>query len=201
MEAALGFRAHSGWAAMVALAGPPASPMVLDRRRVELQEPGLPVQAYHAARPLGAEEGEELIRRATEGAARRAQEAVGTAIVELESKGHRVVGCGVVLGSGFGVSTLAEALSSHAGRHAAEGELYRQAVIRAGEAHGLPVAGLAERVLYTRAAAGLSVPMDELRRRVTEMGRDLGPPWGSDQKSASLVAWLALAAAAAQART
>jgi len=200
LEAALGFRAHTGWAAAVALAGPPASPSVLQRRRIELQEPGLPVQAYHAARPLGAGRGEELIRWATQGAARRAEEAVGTAIRELEAKGDRVVGCGVVLGSGFPVSTRAESLSSHAGRHAAEGELYRQALIHASEACGLPVTGVAERLLYTRGAEELKLAVDELRRRVADMGRELGPPWGQDQKEAALVAWLALAAAPLGAR-
>jgi hypothetical protein len=34
-DGALGFRVHSGWTAMVAVAGSPASPVVLDRRRIE----------------------------------------------------------------------------------------------------------------------------------------------------------------------
>ncbi len=179
---------------MVALAGPQASPRVVMRRRVELQEHGLPVQVYHAARSLGAAEGERLIRQATDGAARMAQQAIETAVRELAGSGNGVVGCAVVLGSGFLVSTtLAEALSSHAGRHAAEGELYRQALIRACEARGLPVTGLAQRLLYTRGAGELKVPVDDLRRRVAEMGHELGPPWGRDQKEAAVVAWTALA--------
>ena len=36
--AALGLRAHSGWAALVAVGGGPASPQVLDRRRIEMAD-------------------------------------------------------------------------------------------------------------------------------------------------------------------
>lgn len=48
-EAALGFRAHSGWAAMVALAGALNAPLVVDRRRLELADPHRtgPMQPYH----------------------------------------------------------------------------------------------------------------------------------------------------------
>src|SRR5947209_4124817 len=36
--AVLGLRAHSGWAALVALAGPADAPQVVDRRRIEMAE-------------------------------------------------------------------------------------------------------------------------------------------------------------------
>src|SRR5882762_6158032 len=35
-QAALGLRAHSGWAALIAVGGSAASPEVLDRRRIEM---------------------------------------------------------------------------------------------------------------------------------------------------------------------
>jgi len=79
--------------------------------------------------------------------------------------------------------------------HAAEGELYRDALVHAGAACGLPVTGVPERDLDDRAAAALRLPVAELRRRVVELGRACGPPWAQDQKSAALVAWVALAAA------
>ena len=48
---AVGFRAHSGWAAVVSLAGPPASPTVVDRRRIELADAAIEgsKQPYHEA--------------------------------------------------------------------------------------------------------------------------------------------------------
>ena len=38
-HAALGLRAHSGWAALVAVAGTRGAPAVIDRRRIELADP------------------------------------------------------------------------------------------------------------------------------------------------------------------
>jgi hypothetical protein len=35
---------------------------------------------------------------------------------------------------------------------------------------------------------------NELKRRVTDLGRSLGAPWSQDEKFATLAAWLALAA-------
>src|SRR2546426_8134359 len=78
-HAALGFRAHSGWAALVVVAAPSRSPAVIDRRRIELVDPGIPKQPYHAAQKLDLKEAEELVRRCTETArllARRAFRAV-----------------------------------------------------------------------------------------------------------------------------
>jgi hypothetical protein len=45
-SAALGFRAHSGWTAAVAVGGSPARPVVLDRRRIETCD-----AAIHGSRP------------------------------------------------------------------------------------------------------------------------------------------------------
>jgi hypothetical protein len=46
-EAALGFRAHSGWAVLVAVAGPAAEPTAVLRRRVDLSA-RTPRQPFHA---------------------------------------------------------------------------------------------------------------------------------------------------------
>src|ERR1700682_3162216 len=77
-DAALGFRAHSGWAAAVVLGGPAASPKVIDRRRIELVKPGTPggVQPYHAARELPFAQAEQLIHGAIASAGQAALLAV-----------------------------------------------------------------------------------------------------------------------------
>lgn len=41
-RAAVAFTVKSGWAAAVLVAGPPASPRVVDSRTVELSDPALP---------------------------------------------------------------------------------------------------------------------------------------------------------------
>ena len=63
--AALGFRAHSGWAALVAVAGTPQSGQVLLRRRIELADPKVPgsKQPYHAAEGEKFPKAEKIIGR------------------------------------------------------------------------------------------------------------------------------------------
>ncbi len=196
-HAALGFRAHSGWAALVVMAGLPRSPAVVDRRRIELVEPGMPKQPYHAAEGLEGKEAEELVRRCAEGARLLARQAIRAVIDALRERGHEVVGCGLLLASGRPRTTLAATLASHALIHTAEGELFREALTHASGHYHLPVTGVRERELYARGAAELCVPVEELERRVTELGRAIGPPWRQDEKYAALVAWLALAVAGA----
>ncbi len=192
-HAALGFRAHSGWAALVVVAGPPRSPAVIDRRRIELADPGIPgaTQPYHAAAELDLKEAEEVVRRCTDGARLLARRALRAVIDDLRGRGHDVVGCGILLGSGRPAATLA----SHALIHTADGELFREALTHASEHCDLPITGAREGELYARGAAELCVPVDELRRHVTELGRPIGPPWRQDEKHAAPVGWLALAAA------
>ena len=61
----LGFRVHSGWAAVVAVRGPVSSPAVVDRRRIELADPAIigSLQPFHAAAELDPVAAEELIKQ------------------------------------------------------------------------------------------------------------------------------------------
>ncbi|HEX2713786.1 MAG TPA: hypothetical protein VHM88_16435, partial [Candidatus Acidoferrales bacterium] len=114
IPAALGFRAHSGWAALVVVAGPRRSPAVVDRRRIELIAPGIPKQPYHAAEKLGLEEAEKLVGQCAKVAGRLAQQAMGAAIQNLRDNGHAPVGCGILLAAGRPAATFAATLASHA---------------------------------------------------------------------------------------
>jgi hypothetical protein len=195
IRAALGFRTHSGWAALVVVAGPRRSPTVIDRRRVELTAPGIPRQPYHSAEKLDLKEAERLVGRCASTAVRLARQAVRALVEELRDKGHEVASCGILLASGRPLPTLAATLASHALIHTAEGELFRDALSRASEQCSLPVTGVRERELYERGAKEFRMAPNQLRRHVAEMGRAIGPPWTQDQKHAALVGWLALAAA------
>ena len=85
---AIGFRAHTGWAVAVALAGPPSAPAVVDRRRLDLTDPEVPRQAFHVAADLDAGAAEELVERATRTAETLAERAVRGLVGELASAGH-----------------------------------------------------------------------------------------------------------------
>ena len=195
---ALGFRAHSGWAALVALAGPPASPTVVERRRIELADAAIEgsKQPYHEAEGKKPTEAERIIARCIESSRRLAREALGLAVDGLRRGDHVVAGCGLLLASGRALTEDVHAiLASHALIHAAEGEMYRDALVRAGTHLSLPVTGVREREVLARAAEATGRPAPELQGRVAEMGRPLGPPWRQDEKLATLVAWVVLAQA------
>ena len=190
-EAALGFRSHSGWAALVAVAGPAVEPAVVLRRRVELSR-RTPRQPFHAAegRPFAAAEG--LIRLSSDEAATLAERAVAEAIAELRAAGHEPVAAGLLLAAGRPLPGLRDVLASHALIHAAEGELFRDVLRQASRRSGLRVTEVRERDVEELAARSLRRPAAELGRRLAVWGKALGPPWTQDEKRAALVAWLAL---------
>lgn len=193
-RAALGLRAHSGWAALVALAGSSESAMVVARRRIETADPSIrgSKQPFHAAEPLKLQDAEALIKKCTESTRRLSREALQVAVRDVRGKGFEVAGCGVILGSGRSLPALEAILASHALLHTAEGEFYRQALVEAGEHCGLRVVGVKERETYEQGAAQLGLSVAVLEKRVAELGRGIGPPWTQDQKYAALVGWMAL---------
>jgi len=99
----------------------------------------------------------------------------------------------LLLASGRPLPGLAATLASHALIHTAEGEFFREAVAYAGQSIKLPIFRIKERELLGTAGAKFRVSSDELGRRLTELGKTLGPPWRQDEKYAALVASLALA--------
>ena len=175
----MGFRAHSGWAALVAVAGTIDAAQVLDRRRIIIADPEMPgsKQPYHAAAELAFPEAEALVRRAVESSRGLAVEAMSAAVKALRSRGHEVVGCGVLLGSGKALPGLEKILRSHASIHTAEGAMFRDALVWAAKECQLPVTGVPEKDLD---ASSL--------KRIAPIGKLIGPPWTQDQKTAAVAA-------------
>ena len=194
---ALGFRVHSGWAAVVAVAGPLGSPEVVDRRRIEIADSAIQgsKQPFHAAEGLPLKKAEALIGRCAVSTKKLARGAVRTLVQDLDNRACVLVGAGILMGSGRPVPPLAVTLASHALIHTAEGEFFRNALIDASAHYHLPLLQVRERELFERATTELRAPADDLQRRVAEMGKLVGPPWRQDEKLAALVAWLVLAGA------
>jgi hypothetical protein len=192
--AALGWRAHSGWAALVAVSGTRRTIEVIDRRRVELGDPSVPgpKQPYHEAegKPLPA--AQRIVERFAEDAGRRALETLRSVLKKLRSTGHDVGGCALLMASNKPLPDLASILASHALIHTADGELFRDAIANAVKKCRLPLLRVRERELADRAATALRAPAESLQRGVAELGRVVGPPWTQDQKLAALAAWMCL---------
>ena len=194
--AAIGCRAHSGWAALVIVAGPVSSPRIIDRRRIVIADPTIPgsKQPYHAAEKLPFRQAEQLVTRCTERSRELARQELRAVVEQARSSGHEIAGCGLVLASGRPLPDLAATLASHALIHTAEGELFRNVIADASRELNVPVTGVKERELLARASAALGKSDAQLQSYLLEAGRELGPPWTQDEKSATLAAWLALSA-------
>jgi hypothetical protein len=193
-DTALGFRAHSGWAAVVAVAGSPDRPVVLERRRIETADTTVPGsrQPYHAAERLGLDRADALIRHCRDSSMRLAERAVRAMVAELEPRGLKVVGAGILFAAGRPLPDLASILRSHALIHTAEGEFFRDVLVRASEQCSLKVTKVKEREVWDRGTALFQLPAAVLQQRIGGLGRSLGPPWRQDEKLASLAGWIAL---------
>ncbi len=193
-RAALGFRAHSGWAALVVVAGSAGAPVVLERRRVETADPSIrgSLQPYHAAKEMKLPEAEAFLHRCAAATQRMAETSVSETIAELGNKGHTVACACVLLGAGRPTTDLAATLRSHPMIHTAEGHFFRAALRNACESCALPVLGIKEKELVRQAASALGLSAEQLQHRIAELGKSIGPPWRQDEKLCAIAAWLAI---------
>ncbi len=197
-QVALGFRVHTGWAALVAVEAPVRldNPTIVDRKRVEMIEggsPEAPAFVYHAASKLPLKSAERLVQECTALAQSRAKDSLTAVVGELRDRGYEVFASGVIGAKRPLASSLETILGTHSLIHAAEGELFRGAIISANEVLKVPVTSVPAAELYDRAATTLGSSADEIRRRLTEGRRSVGKPWAQDQKESLLVALLAAA--------
>src|ERR1700733_1720386 len=193
--AALGFRAHSGWTALVALSVSKGVPRVLARRKVHLVEIFIYKfrQPYHTAKRLSPDEGRAFVAQIQAKARRLAYRAIRDLEVNLKAQGYRLTRCGLVLASGRPLPRLAQILASHALIHTADGELFRGALLHAGARCGLGRATVREKELLSEAGGVLRLKPNDLTQQIADLGREIGPPWSQDEKFASLAAWMTLA--------
>ena len=178
---------------MIAVAGSPSRPVILDRRRIEIAEKlsSGPVQPYHTARDLGVAHGKAFLEECREASKALARESLAVAIKQVG--GDRVQVCAVLTGSGRLPSTLEATLASHAAIHTAEGEFFREIIAHAAESCGLQVRQIKEKELFNLAERKLGISSAKLWRILNDLGKIIGPPWQQDQKFAALAACLAAA--------
>jgi hypothetical protein len=192
--AAMGVAAHSGWAAVVALGRTPNGPIVLDRSRIDLIEDGFPEskQPYHAVEALALEDASRRLDRYRRQAEAKALLALQRLQEEVAAREFRLKSVGILESSGRKGGSLESILASHAAIHSADGDHFRSALSTAAQVLGLSVNRVPARDLDTRAAACLHQSLNHLGDAVRELGKQVGSPWGADQKQAALLAWLLL---------
>jgi hypothetical protein len=200
--AAIGCRAHTGWAALVIVSGGVERPEVLFRGRAELGDPSGRVRrnAYQAARGLAPDEAASLVEAAERIAVQRAAAALEKTARNAADAGVVVRSCAVLVGASRG-ARLESILASHALAHAAEGRLYQQALLHGAESCGLEPVAIPKQSIWEQAEKALGVGQDELGDWIDRLRRQIGPPWAEDQKLAALAAWIALGSGAAKGRS
>ena len=193
MRTALGFRPHTGWSVAVAVSGTATAPQVVWRGRLELWRSTETAQVYHAVRSSrDLDAAGERVRLAAAAAQRIAAEELGGLLAKLRADGYQPVAAVIPLGGMPVRGSLATIIPSHSLLHAAEGELFRDALIAAAEHHRVTVSRPPPGDLVVRAARHLNWNQQSVLSTLAEMGRRIGPPWRKDEKDAALTAWLAL---------
>lgn len=194
-KAAVGFRVHSGWSAMVVVCLEKGGlPVVLRRARVRLVKTFSYAyrQPYHTAEKMELAEAGEFVRGVRAEAEELAVAALRGMKSELKKLEWELDRGALLLAAGRELPEFARILASHALIHAADGELFRAAIRAACRRCGMRMAEIKDRELVERCAEKFSVKPAVMLRRVTEMGREFGAPWTQDEKLAALGAWLAL---------
>jgi hypothetical protein len=190
----LGIASHSGWAAVVALGNAPGGPQVLERSRVQLIDEHYPEskQPYHAVEALKIDEAARHLDRYRAQALSMAGSALRQISQNLAGHGYGLKAVGILDSSGRKGSPLRSILASHSLIHTADGDHFRTALASAAEQIGLVVHRVPAKDLEALAELRLHQPPTEMRDLVREIGRQVGAPWGADQKNAALLAWALL---------
>lgn len=193
--AAIGVSVHSGWGAVVTMAGGCGAEEVLDRRRVVIIDSNVAgaAQPYHCAKEMGIRAAEKHLNKCAAQSTRLALAALTCIAAELRERGFMLAGAAILQSSARPLPGLERVLSSHPLIHTAEGEFFRQAFRSAFEHLKIPVAGIRARDLDDCAVKAFGEAAPTVCKRIERMGRSLGAPWTTDQKTAALAAAIVLA--------
>ena len=182
----IGVVARTGSAVAVALNGTAAAPRFRARREIELIPPGPAAQPYHAAAGMELAAAGELIARVESAAEKNA--AAGLLAMADAAQAGAVRAVAVVVKVVSAPGDLVGILRSHAWMHAAEGALYRQAVLAAATGRGWPA----------RAVDQSALPSAE--QVLGALGQAAGRPWRRLEKDAARAALTLLTTAEKEVR-
>lgn len=186
MKLAIGLKAHSGWAAMVAVGLHNEHLRLADRQRLSLvdtKDEAWARQPYHAAEGLAPGRAQALIQQGMLAARRVAAMRVAQLLEHLRNAGHEVAGAAVLTSTPMPPWSTEEILAVHIRMHQAEGQLFPDALAGAITDCGLPLGLIRERELDQLVPSACPWADD-----IDTLGKWIGPPWGADQKHAATAA-------------
>lgn len=173
---------------------------VLDRRRIELIEPGLPSHPHHhqgswamgrylktpGARAMSLADAVALVERVRAAAMRGAQEGLAAvaAVVPIPIAGIAIRACPALPPS------IEERIADHRAQTCADSVMYRQAIAAAATARGWWVHWYDRDRVFQEAAAVLGDR--HVEDYLSNLGRSIGPPWRAQHKLAAAAAMVRL---------
>jgi hypothetical protein len=167
---------RTGSVVLVALDGLASAPGFAVRSELSLISGDLPAQPYHlAAAGMELADGEDLIGKVERGVEEAAAAGL-RAMADLLPAAATVLGVGVVVKAISVPQRLADVVRSHAWMHAAEGMLYREAVLAAARQCGW----------QAHAVDVTSLPVAE--QQLDSIARAAGRPWRRIEKDAARAA-------------
>jgi hypothetical protein len=189
----VGIADHNGWAILVSASVKNGLPEVMDRRRVELIEPGLPKQPYeHDTAGMRAAEADRLVQEVSESAALCAERALSRLRSGMGSKVQ-------ILSIALRTDPLPRLPDSVAEVHAswhmtvrADPMLYHGALCSAAASLGINVDTFARGEERPRAAEATGATLERLDGFLSGLRASLGPPWQQDHQMATARAIAAL---------
>ncbi len=187
----IGLRAKTARAIAVVLGGSIDSPVILTKLDIPLADPKMPAtaQPYHDVMDLPWEESQRAVQKSAAVIESLAQKALARLIRELQLKGVKICGAGIV---GAKDKDLSRIGNPHIRAHAAEGVLFRQVLDRAADANGLRRRSFPDREFERIATAELGHQSATVKRKLNDIRRSVTAPWRADEKQAATAAWLVL---------
>ncbi len=182
----IGASVHYGRAELVTLVVQEATPVFLDRRRVDLIDKNLPSAPYHheaLALDIGA--ATDLVNRVRRSVAAHAHAAISTMLTTFSAR-HLILPA-----SPYDrlPDSLAEVLASHPLTVAADGMLYRESLAEAAAELGMEVHRYPRKTDPTQLGAeAMGVDVAEVNSLIARFGREAGTPWRKDHKMAAAAA-------------
>jgi hypothetical protein len=174
---------------------------LIDRRRIDLTESGLPTHPHHhegswavgryvktpGARAISLADAVSLVERVRESAARGAREGLEAlaAAVSVPIAGIAIRVCPEL------PPTIEERIADNRAQTVADSVMYRQALAAAADARGWTVHWYDRARVFDDAAA--SIGSDDIDGFLHAMGRSAGPPWQAKHKLAAAAAIAAMA--------
>ena len=185
-DAVIGISDHGGWAVLVTVA---SDGTMLDRRRVELVDEGMPKIPHHSeGQGLPIEEAVALVGR-VEASAKRHSNLVLDAVAATVP--GRIVGVALRQCPEL-PATIAERIKDYTAQNVADWVMYRKALAASAEGRGWTVHWYDAKKVFDAASEALRVA--DIDAHFIKLRKTIGPPWNKDHKLAMAAALVAASA-------